>query len=219
MFRCVSKMREPCCVPLPPQSTSLSAGVGFIPTHIPWLPACICWATAWPTHQPVEAEQRWVRPAHPAWMHFQNSKKTKFVSEKSQNWLFFLTFPVTTDPALEAYTPDSIFVTLVKTELGVGLSFDGGKESRFGNRPIVVKKVFPGATILHTDNLNKNCFKLVKRPKMGELRQATKSIALTELTWAIAAVLRRFESWRAVRMGQYNWRCWNESVEKARILF
>jgi hypothetical protein len=56
----------------------------------------------------------------------------------------YFTFPVTTDPALECYAPDSILISLNKSKLGVGISLDGGKESRFGDRPIVVKKLFPG---------------------------------------------------------------------------
>ena len=93
----------------------------------------------------------------------------------------FSHLPVTTDPALESYTPDSIFVTLVKTELGVGLSLDGGKDSRFGDRPIVVKKVFPGVPFC-IKNFNQNDFKLVKRHKMDELHRAMRSAALTALT-------------------------------------
>ncbi|CAK5102382.1 unnamed protein product [Meloidogyne enterolobii] len=47
-----------------------------------------------------------------------------------------------TDPALERYAPDSILVTLPKSELIMGLSLDGGLSSRFGDRPIFVKRVF-----------------------------------------------------------------------------
>jgi hypothetical protein len=66
--------------------------------------------------------------------------KNKNVQKK----FFLIIFKVLTDPALERYTPDSIIVTLIKTELGIGLSLDGGLNSRFGDRPIIVKKVFAG---------------------------------------------------------------------------
>lgn len=48
----------------------------------------------------------------------------------------------TTDPARECYDTDPTTVVLHKSELGVGLSLDGGVGSKFGDRPIVVKKVF-----------------------------------------------------------------------------
>ena len=59
------------------------------------------------------------------------------LSEQQEDLIF------STDPALEKYAPDSIVVTLAKSEMGVGLSLDGGRDCRFGDRPIVVKKVFP----------------------------------------------------------------------------
>jgi len=46
------------------------------------------------------------------------------------------------DPALEQYSEKPITVVLQKSELGVGFTIHGGRESEFGDRPIVVKKVF-----------------------------------------------------------------------------
>ncbi|KAH7718948.1 interleukin-16 [Aphelenchoides avenae] len=48
----------------------------------------------------------------------------------------------TEDPATQRYEQKPIVVTLVKSDLGVGFSMDGGRGSKYGDRPIVVKKVF-----------------------------------------------------------------------------
>ncbi|KAE9548562.1 hypothetical protein FO519_008227 [Halicephalobus sp. NKZ332] len=48
----------------------------------------------------------------------------------------------TDDPATVRYSDEETKVVLKKSDLGVGLSMDGGINSRFGDRPIFVKKVF-----------------------------------------------------------------------------
>ena len=48
----------------------------------------------------------------------------------------------TDDPATVKYSDEEMKVVLKKSDLGVGLSMDGGLNSRFGDRPIFVKKVF-----------------------------------------------------------------------------
>uniref|UniRef100_A0AC34FBW9 PDZ domain-containing protein n=1 Tax=Panagrolaimus sp. ES5 TaxID=591445 RepID=A0AC34FBW9_9BILA len=48
----------------------------------------------------------------------------------------------TDDPATLQYSPDPIKVVLRKSDLGCGIAMDGGFASRYGNRPIVVKKIF-----------------------------------------------------------------------------
>lgn len=51
----------------------------------------------------------------------------------------------TTDPATEDYSLEPIIIELNKNELGcLGFSIDGGRDSRFGNRAIVVKKLYSG---------------------------------------------------------------------------
>jgi len=51
------------------------------------------------------------------------------------------------DPALETYSTMPVTITLQKTGLGVGISLDGGRYSIYGDRPIVVKKIFDGQFI------------------------------------------------------------------------
>uniref|UniRef100_A0A7E4UXS6 PDZ domain-containing protein n=1 Tax=Panagrellus redivivus TaxID=6233 RepID=A0A7E4UXS6_PANRE len=48
----------------------------------------------------------------------------------------------TDDPASHSYAPEAQTIILNKSDIGVGFSMDGGSTSRFGDRPIVVKKVF-----------------------------------------------------------------------------
>uniref|UniRef100_A0AC35G382 PDZ domain-containing protein n=1 Tax=Panagrolaimus sp. PS1159 TaxID=55785 RepID=A0AC35G382_9BILA len=48
----------------------------------------------------------------------------------------------TDDPATLQYSTDPIKVVLRKSDLGCGIAMDGGFASRYGNRPIVVKKIF-----------------------------------------------------------------------------
>ncbi|VDK67095.1 unnamed protein product [Onchocerca ochengi] len=50
------------------------------------------------------------------------------------------------DPDLFNYSTDSEEVMLTKGNLGVGLALDGGRGSVFGDRPIVVKRVFEGGS-------------------------------------------------------------------------
>uniref|UniRef100_A0A915D8F9 PDZ domain-containing protein n=1 Tax=Ditylenchus dipsaci TaxID=166011 RepID=A0A915D8F9_9BILA len=47
-----------------------------------------------------------------------------------------------TDPALEHYSKHPVMVTLMKSDIGIGFSIDGGRDSKYGDRPIVVKKIF-----------------------------------------------------------------------------
>lgn len=48
------------------------------------------------------------------------------------------------DPALERYSKVATSIRLMKTEMGAGFSIGGGKDSKWGERPIIVKKVFAG---------------------------------------------------------------------------
>ena len=48
---------------------------------------------------------------------------------------------------MECYDPEKTTLVLKKTELGVGFALDGGKGSKYGDRPIVVKNVFAGKWI------------------------------------------------------------------------
>ncbi|VDP11465.1 unnamed protein product [Onchocerca flexuosa] len=50
------------------------------------------------------------------------------------------------DPDLFNYSTDSEEVMLTKGNLGVGLALDGGRGSVFGDRPIVIKRVFEGGS-------------------------------------------------------------------------
>uniref|UniRef100_A0A915PSX1 PDZ domain-containing protein n=1 Tax=Setaria digitata TaxID=48799 RepID=A0A915PSX1_9BILA len=52
----------------------------------------------------------------------------------------------TADPDLFNYSTDSEEVLLTKGSLGVGLALDGGRGSVFGDRPIVIKRVFEGGS-------------------------------------------------------------------------
>ncbi|KAL3997910.1 PDZ domain (Also known as DHR or GLGF) family protein [Acanthocheilonema viteae] len=52
----------------------------------------------------------------------------------------------TADPHLFNYSTDSEEVILTKGNLGVGLALDGGRGSVFGDRPIVIKRVFEGGS-------------------------------------------------------------------------
>uniref|UniRef100_A0A0R3RQK1 PDZ domain-containing protein n=1 Tax=Elaeophora elaphi TaxID=1147741 RepID=A0A0R3RQK1_9BILA len=52
----------------------------------------------------------------------------------------------TADPDLFNYSTDSEEVILTKGNLGVGLALDGGRGSVFGDRPIVIKRVFEGGS-------------------------------------------------------------------------
>ncbi|CAG9540331.1 unnamed protein product [Cercopithifilaria johnstoni] len=50
------------------------------------------------------------------------------------------------DPDLFNYSTDSEEVILTKGNLGVGLALDGGRGSVFGDRPIIIKRVFEGGS-------------------------------------------------------------------------
>uniref|UniRef100_A0A1I7VGX0 PDZ domain-containing protein n=1 Tax=Loa loa TaxID=7209 RepID=A0A1I7VGX0_LOALO len=52
----------------------------------------------------------------------------------------------TVDPDLFNYSMDPEEVILTKGSLGVGLALDGGRGSVFGDRPIVIKRVFEGGS-------------------------------------------------------------------------
>ncbi|EJW83710.1 hypothetical protein WUBG_05381, partial [Wuchereria bancrofti] len=52
----------------------------------------------------------------------------------------------TTDPDLFNYSTYSEEVILTKGNLGVGLALDGGRGSVFGDRPIVIKRIFEGGS-------------------------------------------------------------------------
>ena len=49
---------------------------------------------------------------------------------------------VTDDPAVHAYSDTPVTIVLNKENIGVGLSISGGYGCSFGDRPIVVKKIF-----------------------------------------------------------------------------
>ncbi|MCP9261046.1 hypothetical protein DINM_004437 [Dirofilaria immitis] len=53
-------------------------------------------------------------------------------------------FIAATDPDLFKYSTESEEVMLTKGNLGVGLALDGGRGSLFGDRPIVIKRIFEG---------------------------------------------------------------------------
>lgn len=42
------------------------------------------------------------------------------------------------------YSTEPYEITLTKGNLGVGLALDGGRGSVFGDRPIIVKRIFEG---------------------------------------------------------------------------
>lgn len=62
------------------------------------------------------------------------AEPTKFVST------------ATTDPDLFNYSTYSEEVILTKGNLGVGLALDGGRGSVFGDRPIIIKRIFEGGS-------------------------------------------------------------------------
>lgn len=51
---------------------------------------------------------------------------------------------VTDDPATHKYASEAETIVLTKGDLGVGFAMDGGHSSRYGDRPIIVKKIFAG---------------------------------------------------------------------------
>ncbi|KAM3721313.1 Pro-interleukin-16 [Dirofilaria immitis] len=55
-------------------------------------------------------------------------------------------FIAATDPDLFKYSTESEEVMLTKGNLGVGLALDGGRGSLFGDRPIVIKRIFEGGS-------------------------------------------------------------------------
>uniref|UniRef100_A0A0N5BAI1 PDZ domain-containing protein n=1 Tax=Strongyloides papillosus TaxID=174720 RepID=A0A0N5BAI1_STREA len=52
------------------------------------------------------------------------------------------------DPNLFTYSEAPIVVSLTKNTIGVGFSLDGGVDSSYGNRPIIVKRLFNGGEAL-----------------------------------------------------------------------
>ncbi|VDM21015.1 unnamed protein product [Wuchereria bancrofti] len=73
------------------------------------------------------------------------TKPTKFVST-GEIILDALNIFTTTDPDLFNYSTYSEEVILTKGNLGVGLALDGGRGSVFGDRPIVIKRIFEGGS-------------------------------------------------------------------------
>ncbi|VDM42845.1 unnamed protein product [Toxocara canis] len=53
---------------------------------------------------------------------------------------------VSIDPDRFHYSPKAEEIVLTKGSLGVGLALDGGRGSVYGDRPIVVKRIFEGGS-------------------------------------------------------------------------
>ncbi|CEF68374.1 Pro-interleukin-16 [Strongyloides ratti] len=54
----------------------------------------------------------------------------------------------TGDPNMFTYSDETQTITLIKNTIGVGFSLDGGVDSSFGNRPIIIKRLFNGGEAL-----------------------------------------------------------------------
>lgn len=57
-------------------------------------------------------------------------------------------FSVSIDPESFKYSEQSEDINLFKGSLGIGLSLDGGRGCVYGDRPIVVKRIFEGNEFL-----------------------------------------------------------------------
>ncbi|VDN01474.1 unnamed protein product [Thelazia callipaeda] len=71
---------------------------------------------------------------------------TKFMSGGKTILIGHCVQKITADPNLFNYSTDVEEVVLTKGNLGVGLALDGGRGSMFGDRPIVIKRVFEGGS-------------------------------------------------------------------------